>query len=66
MERSIVRNFTNTDELSVSGVQTANSANLVFIYQNLGTLSFCFHMTPAQARELADALISHADDVEKN
>ena len=66
MAPSIIKQFTEADEVTVTSVRSSSAGNLVGICQLSGSMSFHFHMTPAQARELADALISHADDVEKN
>ena len=36
----------------------------VAMSQRIGSLSLCHHMTPAQAREMADALVSAADFID--
>lgn len=67
MDKHSVTNFLGLDPINVSSMQARFSAvagyipALVQLTQSAGSLSMCHSMTTAQARQLADALIAHAD-----
>jgi hypothetical protein len=57
-----VKNWTDAQELKVYAVDDNN--DLITLSSYAGACSFCFNITPAQARELADALHACANALE--
>lgn len=64
MKPVIIYQFTKRDALEVSSNNHRTCGNLVTLLQSAGGLRFQFDMTPDQAREMAAALIAHADALE--
>ena len=64
MKSIIIKNFTQRDEMEVIGTNHANLGPLVNLVQRVGSVHFQHSMTPAQAREMAEALIQHANALE--
>jgi hypothetical protein len=56
-----VKNWTEAQELKVYAV---DDDKLITLSAYAGACSFCFNATPAQARELANALHACADSLE--
>jgi len=65
MEATKIYQFTKAHAVDIVGTSHAEIGPLVSIIQGSGSLRFQFSMTPAQAREMADALIAHADALEQ-
>ena len=59
MKRIAIKNWTGSQELQVD-----SDDDTVMIRQEGGSMSFLFFMTPEQAEELADALLTHASKFE--
>jgi hypothetical protein len=57
-----VKNWTEAQELTVYAVDHTDT--LITLSSYAGACSFCFNVTPAQARELADALHACANALE--
>jgi hypothetical protein len=65
MDTTTIRNFTQTERLNIFGTDHNNRpGKLVSLAIYEGALSLQFSMTPEQAREMAAALIAHADALE--
>ena len=64
MERNTIYQFTKAYALEVSSHKHPSCGNLVSLIQDAASLRFHFAMTPDQAREMAAALIAHADALE--
>ena len=59
-----IRNFTDRDALSVTSSTQQATGLLVTLYQFAGSMSIHFSMRPEQARQMAETLIAHADELE--
>lgn len=64
MKPVIIYQFTESDALEVSSHNHKTCGNLVTLIQYAGSMRFQFDMKPSQAREMAAALIAHADALE--
>jgi hypothetical protein len=64
MERTKIYQFTKADALEITSGVHPSCGKLVSLTQSAGSLSLHFAMTPEQAREMATALIAHADALE--
>lgn len=60
MGNIIIKNFAENQSLTVR----SDIGQLVSLTQINGSILFQFSMTPAQAREMAAALVAHADALE--
>lgn len=60
-----IRNFTDRDALSVTSSTQPATGPLVTLSQFAGSMSIHFSMKPEQARQMAEALIAHADHLER-
>jgi hypothetical protein len=60
-----IKQFTNSDELEVSSGKHETCGALVSLGQWAGSMRFTFSMTPEQAKQLAVALIVHAESLEQ-
>lgn len=56
--------FTERDALEVRGEHHPTCGKLVSLRQFVGSCHFQFSMSPRQAREMAAALVAHADALE--
>lgn len=65
MKATKIYQFTLAQSVEIVGTTHAEIGPLVSIIQNAGSMRYQFSMTPAQAREMADALIAHADALEQ-
>lgn len=63
--KTLINNFCNYDPITLSHVIYDESRPLIHILQSYGALNFQHSLRPDQAREMAEALIAHADAVEK-
>ena len=61
MKSISIKNFTLRDEMEVVGSNHDTLGPLVSLIQRVGSVHFQHSMTPAQAREMAAALITHAN-----
>ena len=59
--KTVVKNFTERDSLEVSCMTFGEDAH-VLICSREGNLSMQHNMTPAQARQMAQALDDYADE----
>jgi hypothetical protein len=65
MDTTEIRNFTQTQRVYVTGtIHNEHIGRLVSLNAYEGSCSFMFSMKPKQAREMAAALIAHADALE--
>lgn len=58
-----IKNFAFSEQIEVEGVY--HGEPLVSIFHKNGSRSFTFSMTPDQAREMAEALMDSAYEIEK-
>lgn len=63
--KTLINNFCNGDPIELSHVIYDSSRPLIHINQRYGSMNFLHTLRPDQAREMAAALIAHADAVEK-
>lgn len=61
-----IKNFLNTETLSVCPGRGSDTIARVHLEQRSGSMSFSFILTAAQARDLAAALLIAAADSEAN
>jgi len=59
-----INNFCDHSPVEISGSIHPTCGKLVSIIQDLGSMRFQHDMTPAQAREMAAALIAEANQLE--
>lgn len=65
MEPTKIYQFTERDSVTINSTNNKEVGPLVNLIQDAGSMRFQFSMTPAQAREMAEALIAHADALEQ-
>lgn len=63
--KTLINNFCDDAPITLSHVIYDESRPLVHIQQWYGAMNFQHSLRPDQAREMAAALIAHADAVEK-
>lgn len=61
MDKTIIYQFTDADAVEISSDNHPSCGELVNMIQRAGSMHFQFSMTPDQARQMASALIAHAD-----
>ena len=61
MEKTDIPNFVNSSPLTIESRKNLSCGPLVSLSQNTGSMFFMHNMTPAQARDMAAALVAHAD-----
>ena len=64
MAPTIIKNFTKRDEIEIRSGRYDNIGPLVMMSQTAGSMYLSHSMTPAQAREMAAALVAHANALE--
>lgn len=57
--------FTKKDQIEIESSVHKTCGPLVCMTQWAGSMHFHFSMTPAQAREMADALLQHANHLDE-
>lgn len=57
--------FTKRDQIEIESSVHKTCGPLVNMIQWAGSMNFQFSMTPAQAREMAEALLQHADHLDE-
>lgn len=65
MEATKIYQFTERDSVTINSTNNKEVGPLVNLIQDAGSMRFQFSMTPEQAREMAEALIAHADALEQ-
>ena len=64
--KTLINNFVDSTPIEVSAQESGSSiGKLVMITQRGGAMSFQHAMTPAQAREMAAALVKIADSFDE-
>ncbi len=67
LRRRFINNFVGSNPIEVIGINSPATSGLmrrlVLICQNGGSISFQHSMTPAQARQCADALIASCEEL---
>lgn len=58
-----IKNFLDYDSIQIQGVH--HGEELVMITQSSGSMHFQFSMTPDRAREMAEALLDSAYEIEQ-
>jgi tRNA threonylcarbamoyladenosine modification (KEOPS) complex Cgi121 subunit len=58
-----IKNFLDDDSIEIQGVH--HGEELVMITQGAGSMRFQFAMTPDRAREMAEALLDSAYEIEQ-
>ena len=61
--RRSIKNFLDHDSIEIEGVH--HGEQLVMITQGAGSMRFQFSMTPDRAREMAEALLDSAYEIEQ-
>jgi hypothetical protein len=64
MEKTIINSFAGGVPLEIVSTQHRDLGPLVSLIQSAGSVHFQHSITPSQAREMAAALIAHADALE--
>lgn len=63
--KTLINNFCDRDPIALNHVIYDGNEALIHILQSNGAMSFQHSLRPDQSREMAAALIAHADAVEK-
>lgn len=64
MKNTAIPNFVNSSTLTINSRTDLSCGPLVSLIQNAGGVFFQHSMTPEQARDMAAALVAHADALE--
>lgn len=64
--KTLINNFCNNSPIEIeNAIYVHDNFSLIRIVQREGSMNFQHSLRPDQAREMAEALIAHADAVEK-
>ena len=64
MKTALINNFVDSSPIEISPMQHERAGGLILLTQRGGAMSFQHAMKPAQAREMAAALVALADSFE--